>query len=252
MTRTIDAVPASRSPPSETSSKKRRSHWAPSTWTVKDATNALKLIGINDSWSTKMTNVMVDNHVWLHAVLKEDWSTEECAKHGDEYINDLKKTGIRSVPKPVNWHRDLPIGLNIEVPMHIVALGIGESTCRLTQLYLGSKQMNSTFVETSKGVLESVAKLSLSWCKSRPYGEGKQGGWVSENWLAWIRLAPWFYSYFCELEFAPVREYREPEKDQSSWTRAENNAWLKARGLTFKGNAKEMAKEVIEKYFEMA
>ena len=49
-----------------------------------------------------------------------------------------------------------------------------------------------------------VQALRLDWCKAIPYGGGKLGGWVLENYLGAACLMSWFYAPLDEIALGPV------------------------------------------------
>ena len=142
--------------------------------------------------------------------------------------------------KPSLWNELIPINVYAEVPMHLLFLGIVKTTISEVNTWLSKRQLMPGFLEFAAPVLHSVKELNLNWCKILPYSSGKFGGWVSENFLALSRLLRWFYSPIEKIPEAP--EYEEPAKHYSTWTKSENLAWLRARGLTqhHKKNAKEL------------
>ena len=86
--------------------------------------------------------------------------------------------------------------------------------------------------------------LGLSWCKATPYGEGKFGGKVSENYLADCHLFQWLYSQIEEIGEEPP--FVEPNIPKEKWLKKTNVAWLKARGLEMKGTLAEVRDRVAE------
>ena len=97
---------------------------------------------------------------------------------------------------------------------------------------------SSIFVKYTRGSLEYIQILGLSWCKCMSYKTGKLGGWVSENYLAHARLITWFYGSIDEV--AVNQESIVPNIPQKNWTRQQNHAWLSICGLNSKGNATEL------------
>jgi hypothetical protein len=56
---------------------------------------------------------------------------------------------------------------------------------------------------------------------------------VSENYLALIRVAKWFFS--CLGSISRQEPFVDPPVPQNKWTKVENVGWLKARGLDVEG-----------------
>ena len=57
-----------------------------------------------------------------------------------------------------------------------------------------------------------------------------------------LKISKWFYSDLHEV--SPNNVFQEPENEQSKWRKWENEGWLKARGLDFKGSAAELRSRV--------
>ena len=103
--------------------------------------------------------------------------------------------------------------------------------------------LQSGFVRSAKGLLEGIKKFNLDWCKTIGYSGGKLGGWVSENYMGFIRVSSWFYM---ELEnLAPDEKYEQPmDKPLAKWNMDETKGWLRARGMPLDGRAKELMARV--------
>ena len=86
-----------------------------------------------------------------------------------------------------------------------------------------------------------VQKLGLDWCKVIPYGGGKLGGWVSENYMSMGRLCCWYASL---EQLALDQTLEEPNYPFNKWTILHNQGWLEARGLDKKGQAQELRERV--------
>lgn len=147
---------------------------------------------------------------------------------------------------PPAWHKKFfSISQNVDVPMHIIFLGLVKSSMVLINVFLSLKTKWPSYVRRVKGVPESVQKLNVSWCKARPYGKtGKFGGKVSENYLADARFLPWLYSPLSNL--ANAEPYEEPtDRPVSRWIMPETKGWLQARGIPV--GSKERAPQLREK-----
>ena len=89
---------------------------------------------------------------------------------------------------------------------------------------------------------KEIEELRLDWCKLMSYKEGSFGGWIAENWIAYLRIVKWVYGSLDIL--IDDKEYRPPNKAITRWTKAENMEWLKARGLAHVGNANALKQQV--------
>jgi hypothetical protein len=93
--------------------------------------------------------------------------------------------------------------------------------------------------------LNPLVKFKLVWLKMLPYKGDRLGGWVSENYVSFSRIATWFYLILDELK--PDNDpYEDPAGEQSTWKAVENRFWLKARGLKSEGKAKEVRERVAQ------
>ena len=171
---------------------------------------------------------------------------------GDKYpdlisLSEENPDSFQAYPVPALWQKPgLALHQNIEAIMHLLFLGL-QKTCMLTaQTWLKGRRRFQPFLTYITGVPDSIQKLTLSWCKANPYGSGKFGGHVSENYLADCRLCPWYYSQLGdlaeEIEFVMPPADVPPEK----WLKVTNVGWLKARGLPHHGQADEVKSRVAE------
>ena len=131
----------------------------------------------------------------------------------------------------------------VDVPMHLLFLGIVKTVVREIQKWCKVRGSQSGFVRSASGLLEGIKKFNLDWCKTIGYSGGKLGGWVSENYMGFIRIASWFYM---ELEIlAPDETYEEPkEKPMLKWNMTENKGWLRVRGIKLDGKAADLKRRV--------
>ena len=128
-------------------------------WTKKEAKQYLKTFGIND------------------ALLKKIF----CAISEGIDITDVL---------PAKWkHHAGPLMLNhIDPIMHLIFYGVGSSTIEELQSFLSKRRKQSNFKRIANVLMEKIIPLKLSWCKILPYKEGTFGGWIAENWIAFMRI----------------------------------------------------------------
>jgi hypothetical protein len=99
--------------------------------------------------------------------------------------------------------------------------------------------------------LDALKLYNVEWCKILQYpytSTDKFGGWVAENFLALVRIAPWFYTLLYELKEA--KERPDLETPYTAWTMKKNKYWLELRGLSVNGKAKEL-KDRVREYMNM-
>ena len=91
-------------------------------------------------------------------------------------------------------------------------------------------------------MISEIIKLNLHWCKLMSYKEGSFGGWIAENWIAYLRISKWVYGTLDVL--IDDETYSPPNKPYSKWTKAENIEWLRARDQSTIGSALQLKSQV--------
>jgi hypothetical protein len=86
---------------------------------------------------------------------------------------------------PATWDRGITLSQHIDVPMHLLFLGIVKTCIQMVHEWMTKRHKCATFVKCATGALESIQVLGLSWCKCIPEKTGKLG--------AHARLLHWFY-----------------------------------------------------------
>jgi hypothetical protein len=143
---------------------------------------------------------------------------------------------------PATWCRGVELWQHIDVAMHLIFLGIIKTVMQDLHEWMSMREKGAAFLRYSSGMFEAVQKLGLSWCRCQPYKTGKLGGWISENYMAAARLMNWFYSEIESVATDPI--FVPPDKPMHKWTKKENHAWLKIRGLQTAGNAEVLQNRV--------
>ena len=149
---------------------------------------------------------------------------------------------------PSSWYQMPDTSLYVDVPMHLLLLSVVKATSIKISKWLKIKLQSTEFKSLSVGILEQLKLYNVEWCKilTYPYkSTDKFGGWVAENFLALIRIAPWFYSLLYELKAS--KQTPDLATPSTSWHMKEHKFWLEIRGLSLKGKAKEL-KECVNKY----
>ena len=141
-------------------------------------------------------------------------------------------------PFPSVWCRENELNTYVDAPMHLLFLGITRHLAKYIQEWIALKRMTPKFLNYAKGLLEPIQRINLSWCTVIPYKGQKLGGWVSENYLGFGRLFPWFYQGL--IHFKEKETFQNPDRPMNKWTAKENREWLGIRGLEKSGNAREL------------
>ena len=149
---------------------------------------------------------------------------------------------------PSAWYQSDNVSIFVEVPMHLLFLGVMKSVMLKVNKCLRLINQNSNFIKLVSGILGTIKKMNIEWCKILEYPTtDTTGGWVSENFLAMSRLGLWFYSI---IEYLPVQEqYNDPITNIETWTKQQCKKWLHVCGLSKTGsltNLKQQIKEYID------
>ena len=148
---------------------------------------------------------------------------------------------------PSYWSRPSKLDHHVDVIMHLLLLGIQKTMMKTIKTWQTTSGVQASFFRHTKGLLESIQKLNLSWCKTVPYKEGKLGGWVSENYLAMARLNKWFYAALDMMKTDnTIKELEIISK--SNWRKKHYVAWFSIRRLDPSGNIDSLKKRL--KYYQ--
>jgi hypothetical protein len=138
-------------------------------------------------------------------------------------ISLLKKkltTKYQMLSTPVLWNRVNDLEIHIDVPMHLLFLGITKSIVRMLQARCALRGSTHDFTKHVVGVMETFNGLGLSWLVYFPYTGAKLGGWISENYLALAWLMCWFYSKLSTV--VTDYDFFQPRTPQKDWTMKQN------------------------------
>ena len=127
----------------------------------------------------------------------------------DVNFHDPEK--IDSFHFPAAWiDPNLEVPAYIETLMHQLCLGLAQSNFALSSLWNKQRKRDTAFRRNAQPLLLDLKKFQLNWL--RPYqftaSDDKQGGgytsgaWVSENWMAWIRISK-ITHLFCSTKTKP-------------------------------------------------
>lgn len=214
-------------------------------WSSHNVSAYLKVEGLNDEFISMVLE---------HATRAYSLKTARAAPANDEfatYYTTVLKDAERfpekyeRVPYPAAWNRDgFELQSYPDVIMHLIFLGIVDDTMQLTQNWLKATKRNTAFIKANAYHLEALTRMDIQWINVLRYtGEGF-GHWVSENYLGFARVMPWFYQNIEAV--APEEIVLPPESTQKGWTKKQNEHWLKCRGLDTTGSAVELRRRVEE------
>ena len=96
---------------------------------------------------------------------------------------------------PALWNRaGVTMDQHVDVPMHLLFLGITKTVVLMVQEWMLGRSKKAAFIRYANAAMSLPIRLGLDWCKAIPFGGGKMGGYVAENYLAVARLSCWFFS----------------------------------------------------------
>ena len=89
--------------------------------------------------------------------------------------------------------------------MHLLCLGITPTTITLIQNWLKATRRNTAFRKANAVHLEGCVQLGgIEWFNVLRFAGDSLGHWVSENYLSFGRLMPWFYQNISALEHEAI------------------------------------------------
>ena len=137
---------------------------------------------------------------------------------------------------------------HIEGLMHLIVIGVGKRAIWGIRQSQALREQEYAYRLSNGKYLLTVVNLKLSWLKAMEYKGKKLHGWNATNYLAFIRIMPWFYQTYAEADNQKVIKevVLPPEDGQPKWTRIQNQYWLRLRRLNQSGNAAELTAKVAE------
>lgn len=213
-------------------------------WSNQNCETYLEVEGL----STKYINIVME-HCARSLSLKI--AKSEPDKYPD-IINAAAEKPERysRAPDPTPWTRPtVSLELHPDVMMHLVFLGVIKKSVSQIQDCLSSQSKLASFLKSTETYLKAFQTMSIDWIAIQPYQAGKMGGWVSENFLGFSRILPWFFQNIEEaVEMAT--SFEPPENlPPNKWLQRHNKYWLQIRGLNTKGTRDEL-RERVATYME--
>lgn len=218
-------------------------------WTVINCKAFLRTEGFNQKHIDDIVDYAMNNISYLDAKDNKENDNNRWKVIKKDYENDPRKYQKWCLPS--SWYTMFDTSLYVDVPMHLLLLGVAKAVFIKLAKWLKLRMQSTEFKSLSVGVLDALKLYNIEWCKilQYPYSStDKFGGWVAENFLAMVRLSPWFYTLLYELK--EPKERPDLETPYTAWTMAKNKYWLELRGLSTDGKAKEL-KDRVRKYMNM-
>jgi hypothetical protein len=135
---------------------------------------------------------------------------------------------------PCLWQYGEFVDVNdsIEVVMHLLFLGIVRSLAKdVVYPFLSARKQWTSYVDRVKKIMQRISKLHIPWLVLQPIGiSGSFGGWVSENYLGYCRVAKYLGAL---TESLPSHDepYQDPNVTPSRMSLSQLQNWLTSRNL---------------------
>ncbi len=161
-----------------------------------------------------------------------------------EFLIEATPADYQQWQYPAIWESNLNLQQFTEPCMHLLFLGCCKS---MVFEYQKWARLSNKFSALRRGLLEAtqeIENLHIGWCKVQPYKGDKLGGWVSENFLGFARIAPWAYSGLSDLIEDEI--IYAPNNTISKWTIDQCKGFLRQRQLSTSGKVNELRKRVSD------
>lgn len=197
--------------------------------------------------NTKTAAVIIKYAQNMRALHKLSTTKEKDSEEYDALVRRQEKCPHEFQPwkPPSLWTRGLKMRTQVDAPMHLIFLGAVQNVIGFIHVWLRKHGRYSNFMRLAERHMQPLVKFKLPWLKLLLYKGDKLGGWVSENYVSFVRVCRWFYII---LEDLPPDDdpFEEPEGPQKDWRAVDNRGWLRARGLPTTGLADELRARVNE------
>jgi hypothetical protein len=128
--------------------------------------------------------------------------------------------------------------------MHLLFLGIIKSSLNTMKKWLSKNGYLTDFFARSKFLNVLLDDVNIEWLRIEDFREGKFGGWVSENFVAFSRIFLWFFqdigSLLQEDLYGPDSTPPSERPNPNTWRKRHYKRWLHERNVEFGGTNKEM------------
>ena len=212
-------------------------------WTSAQCESFLQVEGLDDNF-IEATLAHSSRCISLRAA-REQPGLEHCRAIIDDASNNPRKYDKIKYPAP--WVRPtIELNLHPDVIMHLLFLGVVKTVTQRIQIWLSDQLKLSSFLRSTEGYLSGFLEMTIDWLAILPYKGGKLGGWVSENYLGFSRIMPWFYQNIDKATKVRHEDEPPPNLPQKKWTNKQNKYWLHQRGLDTSGKKHELADRVAK------
>jgi hypothetical protein len=187
------------------------------------------IVDCNTKW--EVYEIFMNNPILNEVVRNElvELNVEYLFKFTQEQLLDYFNS---APPPPPTWDSGYSFEDISPSTMHALSLNCGKNTIKLVRQLLVVLSSETAFHRHGNEVTMSLMNLGLPWLKMLEWY--RRGGYVSENWLALIRIFKYFNAAASSL--TQKYKYEEPKKDINKWTKKEKVTWLKARAVKIYDN----------------
>jgi len=202
--------------------------------------------------NTDMINQVQDNAANARALqaVNEDESQESDAVRELVRGEQRQKPHLYCCPEmPFSWDILGPgqdsLSLFVDVLMHLMFLGIVKSVLLRVKKWMQDQHLFEDFKVRGEKLSQILDELKLDWLPVLEFRNGTFGGWVSENFVAFSRIATWFFQEIPDL--ASNKEDFEPPsvRPNSAWKKGHYLHWLRVRGLPRKGTIPQLKERIV-------
>ena len=215
---------------------------------------------VEGKWTSTQTQAFLDRECVIGSLIKSILgnglndqqlrdATSEASTMDPAYVEELLQD-FETYPErfkapeiPFYWDSKsgLPLQAFVDCPMHLLFLGIVKKTILVLKEWMKQQEMFTDFVKKAETINSLLDEQMLEWLKVLAYRDGKLGGWVSENLLAFSRILNWFFQQITDL----IRDQRldsvpPTELPDNNWRKIHYARWLKDRGQNTKGTVAEL------------
>ena len=178
------------------------------------------------------------------ACLVIDW-VDDCLdrnKSADEMLD-----GLTDQVLPATWvSGNLTLKDLLDVPVHLLGLGVVRSTTTPIVKWMKARGLNSAFVRSFGDLLSLITESTrLNWLELRGHKEGTMGSWISKNCFGFAAVYKWFFSQLSAAAPDPLLEENDPDVVPiKNWRVRELQNWLKNRDQSSSGRKSESQERV--------
>lgn len=216
-------------------------------WTKKQVEEFLSVECING----KLTEEVIENGINARIIGAINNGTSKY----DEEMRELFLIDVEHEPEayacppvPPIWLGDDDISLFVDAPMHLIFLGIVKSSLNSIKKWLAKQGRLTDFFDRCKFLNGLLDDVHIDWLRIEDFREGKFGGWVSENFVAFSRIMLWFFQDVGSLvreEVVGEDSVPPSASPNSKWRAKHFVRWLYDRDVKFSGTIVEMKVKII-------